>query len=118
MEIAGIKLQDAGYIPEKSEPSGVLHTESKGKNEKIYPTIYLNDREVPAITDEELKDKCLFVAVVRIKSRREEIMKEKDKETTRITMDLEILQAGMKPMLNKNPEDMSVEEIDKELKKK
>lgn len=118
MKIAGIKLEDAGYLPkeeEKTEPA----VEGKSKREKRYSTLFVDDREIPAIKNKDVKDKCILVALVNVRRRIDEIEMKDGKEEERTRMDFEILQAGFKPYegsVDKDAEDMTDDEIDERLK--
>ena len=117
MEIDGVKIQDAGYLPvtEEAVPSQGSTTKDN-KPEKRYPTIWVDDKEMPAIKDKELKDECLLIAVVKVKRRtEEETTEDGGGKKERVSMELQIIKAGMRPM-TKSPEDMSDEELDEKTK--
>lgn len=110
MKLMGMELEEAGYIPDKSE----VKEPAEQKPERRYATIYVDDRELPAIKAKDLSDDCVLVAIVHVKSREESETEEKGKKETRVSMMLEIRHAAIKPYKKeKEPEEMSDEELEK-----
>lgn len=119
MKLLGIKVADAGYQPKKSEMSVPMPADDK-EPEKRYPTIYVDDQELPAIKSKDLKDDCIMVCKVHVKRREESETTDADgKKQTRVTCTLEIHQAGFVPYRNgKAPADMTDEELEKAVEEK
>lgn len=109
----GIKMQDAGYVPEKGDAMAMpVADEGKKKNEKRYPTMYVNDKEMPAIKGMEAGKEYLMMCKVKVTRYSENTNSEADKGNEhRCDVNLDILQAGFKPVGKKNAEEMSEQEL-------
>jgi hypothetical protein len=113
MKYAGINLSDAGYKPDQSSSPELVNTKIK-EPEIRYPELYLDDKELSAITSKECKDECIMIAVVKVKSKTEETITEDGKEKERTRATLQILKAGF-TSYGKKVDDMDDDEIDEKL---
>lgn len=115
MKIAGVELKDAGYKPEKHD--GPMEAKMpEGGDEKRYPSLYVDDKEMPAIKDKEYGDTCVLVAIVKVRRSSKEENTEDGKKTTRQTMDLKIIKAGLKDYKEQSADDLSDDELREKIK--
>jgi len=110
----GMNLRPAGVKPEQTEPGMQGQPVGSGTEDASprYPSLYVNDKEMPAI--DELQDgESIMVARVRVARRTDETTlddTEGKKQSTSAT--IEILSATFKPVgKSKKPEDMTDEEL-------
>ena len=95
MKIAGMQLQDAGYKPEPSE--GPVIEKSATNRDPRYPTLYVDDKELPAVSSKDVKDDCILVALIHVQRRSDEEVEENGKKITRCNVTFEIRKAAIRP---------------------
>ncbi len=112
MKVLGVALEDAGHEVEMG-PSVAPDQPEPGKKEIRYPTLYINDEELPAIKSKDFKDDCVLVAVVHVSRREESESEGKDgKKKTRISATLEFRNAAFVPYGGKKPSPDEMSDMD------
>ncbi len=114
MKVLGVEMQEAGYMPEKTDAP----TEAKGPEEKRYPSFYVDDKEMPEIAREDLGDKIILIAVVEVQRKSEEKVKENGKQRKTVNANLKIVQYGFKPYSEKKAEELDDKELHGEINRR
>jgi hypothetical protein len=116
MKIAGVELKDAGYKPEPGKGGPETLARTVGGDEKQYPSLYVDDKEMPGILDKDYGDTCVLVAIVKVQRDSKEEVKEDGKKSTRRTMNLKIIKAGLKNYKEQTADDLSDDELREKIK--
>lgn len=112
MKINGVNIADAGYMPEKGDKSAPVPVSDikDYSNERIYPCMYVDSKEIPGIEKLKLGEEVLLIAKVKLVNKSENENIDRGKKTERCSGTLKILQAGFGPWKGAKP----VEEMDDE----